>query len=94
MPEQHSYPDLTAPTDPLSLVRELRKRRKNISEADLDVLERLLAEAAPVKKSRDETGRYIAAAQAVPLTADLFTAAGQGQADMQSRVVEALTKLG
>ncbi len=94
MPTQHEYPDLPAPVaaDPVALVKELRKRRKSISEADLDALEQLLVSTGtcvPVTVKE----RYIAAVRAVPVTADLFTAAGQGQASMQQRIVEALGKL-
>ncbi len=96
MPERVDYPDLPAhpaPSDPLSLVKELRKRRKSISEADLDTLERLIGSVDTPPVSTAGKDRYVAAAKAVPVTADLFTDAGQGQASMQQRIVEALGKL-
>ncbi len=94
MPTQHDYPDLPLPVaaDPVALVKELRKRRKSISEADLDALEQLLVSTGthvPVTVKE----RYVAVAKAVPVTADLFTDAGQGQASMQQRIVEALRKV-
>ncbi len=65
MPTQPTYPDVAAATPPASdpapagqspspsatlILRELRKRRKNLTDADFDRLERALAagEAAPV----------------------------------------------
>ncbi len=99
MPERADYPDLSSaasqpPADPLSLVKEMRKRRKSISEADLDALERLIPSGVTPPVTPEGKERYIAAARAVPVTANLFTDAGQGQASMQSRIVEALTKVG